>query len=751
MYIYHKINKLAFFRGMSSKKMMILLCNVLLVVATLISVLLYSSHLEKQQQQTKLDSFISAVESMKQISENYLATEEIFAKNWANYIENNNMSMDEALNYIKLANTQSDRFAHIVDMDTFEAYSTNKVNGSNYVNCYKYMKTEDIKVHTIFISNMEHMFSDNYDDVSVLGKYRVNEMQVTVISVGTRVTLRTDDGHKDYLLLRIIPLESMKKIWIFPLQYSSAEVGIITNDGSYVIPSASMKSENFMEFIRAYNYADNYNGINELQEKLGSTSGGTLMYKNSKGEDCYWYYSAFNSDSGLDILGYIPAENMRQSSEHWFIIVMICLWLILMLAINGTYILMINRNLRMTAAAAEKANKAKTEFLSSMSHDIRTPMNAVLGMTEIAKKNISNTSFALECLDKVSLAGNHLLTLINDILDISKVESGKMYLNPARFSIQKLVQHLVNMMRPQMAEKDISFEGQHSSFKYEYLIADELRLNQIFINILNNSVKYTGHGGKIALDVFEEPDEQEKNVTLIYRVTDNGIGMSEEFQKTMYDSFNRAENSRTNKIQGSGLGLAIVKQMVELMNGTIECESTPGSGTVFTVRIVLPIAEDQHEEASAASDSSADNELSASEFCGMKILVAEDNDLNWEIVSAILSEYGVVCSRAENGSICVDMLRSAPYGTYDLVLMDIQMPVMNGKEAAMAIRADERDYLKHIPIAAMTADAFADDIKECLECGMNAHISKPVDIKVLLRFLRSVKNGTINDRQDQKQ
>ena len=733
-------NNSKYLKGFMSKKTVLILLNLLLILTTVCSVVIYSKYVRQQQEETRLNAFVSAVESMKGISENYLLTERVFAKNWASYIEKADLDLDGALEYIRSSNTQQDRFAHIVDMNTLDAYSTYYVGNDNSVSCYKEVSGQNFYFTNIFIANMVHMFDEDYDGLCVLGKYKIKESQMSVISVGTRVTLRTENGHKDYLLLRIIPVESIKKIWIFPMQYHTAEVGIITGDGSYVVPSKSLRAENFIEFLRSYNFADDYRGADELGEYLINSESGVLRYKDSKGVDRYWYYSEFNSDTGLDILGSIPADDLTAGTSNWAIVIIICTAIALIIAVNGTHIMYINRNLRKAADEAEKANHAKTEFLSSMSHDIRTPMNAVLGMTEIAKKNITDTPYALECLDKVSLAGNHLLTLVNDILDISKVESGKMVLNAARFSIKQLAAHLVAIVRPQMDEKNIELSGDYTEFKYEYLVADELRLNQIFINLLTNAAKYTGIGGKVRMDIYEEdiPDD-DGHIILVGRITDNGIGMTEEFQKTMYDSFNRAENSRINKIQGSGLGLAIVKQMIGLMDGTIRCESKIGEGTSFTVRIVLPVSENQSGESNDI-ESGSDGELVPGGFCGMNVLIAEDNDLNWEIISTILDEYGVKSTRAENGRECIDIMHREPAGTFDLILMDIQMPVMNGREATIALRSDDDEYIRNIPIAAMTADAFADDIKNCLDCGMDTHISKPVDVKKVLRFLRSVQN-----------
>ena len=403
-----------------------------------------------------------------------------------------------------------------------------------------------------------------------------------------------------------------------------------------------------------------------------------------------------------------------------------------------------------------------------MSHDIRTPMNAVIGMTDIARKYADDPEKVRECLDKVSLASSHLLTLINDILDISRIESGNMVLNPAMFSVKDLTEKLVNIVLPQIEKKELEFIHDIDDFKYEYLVADELRLNQIFINLLNNAVKYTRPGGKVKLEIHEEIIlEDSSKIRLVCQIVDTGIGMSEEFQKTMYNSFERATDSRINKIQGSGLGLAIAKEMVELMDGTIVCRSELGKGTEFTVMIELPVVYgtvSRKEESVAGENSRKDRESvagstrlkgsvenvaenEADRFKGMKVLVAEDNDLNWEILCELLGEHGVLCDRAENGQECVKMISAAEDDTYDLIFMDVQMPVMNGRDATREIRKSAREYVRNITVVAITADAFAEDMKECMEAGMNGHISKPVDIRKVLNILEKVQRIKENDRR----
>ena len=582
---------------------------------------------------------------------------------------------------------------------------------------------------------------DGATDVSILGKYRVNESKTTVVSVGTRVTLWHEDGagKKDYLLLRVIPIEKMRSIWIFPLEYNDAEVSLITNTGSYVIPSASMKSETFLDYIRGYNFTDNYNQVNELKDQLQNTDRGLLNYKNSRGEDCLWYYSSFGDGLGLDILGYIKASSLEPASSNMLLVFVICGVLVLLMAMDGAYLMSINRRLRETAALAERASDAKTQFLSSMSHDIRTPMNAVLGMTDIARRNVSDPECVTDCLNKVTIAGNHLLTLINDILDISKVESGRMRLNPSSFSLERSIASIEDMIRPQLFEKHIEYSGTYTDIPCKYIIADELRVNQVLINLLTNSIKYTKPGGKVSLTLREERIPGNDNmIRLIFVVEDNGIGMSDEFQKTMYETFSRATNSQINKIQGSGLGLAIVRQMVDLMKGTISCDSKPGVGTRFTVTLEFPVAETPVE-------TSGDSENGNVDISGMSVLVAEDNDLNWEIIATMLEEYGVKCFRSANVQECIDMLTGSKDGTYDVILMDIQMPIMNGREATKVIRQNEREYVRSIPIVAMTADAFAEDVQACLDCGMDGHISKPVNIQRVLQFLNKVKDNKIHN------
>ncbi len=513
---------------------------------------------------------------------------------------------------------------------------------------------------------------------------------------------------------------------------------------------------------------------------------------------------------------------------------------------------------------AEHANMAKSTFMTSMSHDIRTPMNAIIGMTTLAKKRIDDTEYVKNCLNKVTMASNHLLTLINDVLDINKIESGNLSMKPTVFSLADSIMNLVNISRPQINEKNHKFEIRIHNVGQEHVFADELRINQIFINLLSNAVKYTPIGGKVTVDIKAEqiPGESDK-MRLTYTVEDNGVGMSEEFQKKMYEIF-AMEGKQGRNPSGSGVGLAICKRLVDLMEGTIICHSELGKGTRISVTLDLPIADkltdhrmlppmkmllvdddeifletaadtlkdmgidpdcvssgveaieivkqkreeekdypviiidwrmpgmdglettreirkvvgadisiivisaydyadireaalqagangfiskpffrsnvyEQLSEILGLEETEEAEEKQESRIEGLRLLIAEDNDMNWEIAEEFLSIYGVKTDRAENGQECLDILSSSTEGSYEMVLMDIQMPVMNGYEAAKAIRAHERADIRNMPIIAMTADAFSEDVARCIEVGMNAHVAKPLNLEQFVEVIEKIR------------
>ena len=387
---------------------------------------------------------------------------------------------------------------------------------------------------------------------------------------------------------------------------------------------------------------------------------------------------------------------------------------------------------------AENANKAKTDFLSNMSHDIRTPMNAIIGMTSLIRHDAGNKAKVIEYADKIDISSQHLLGIINDVLDMSKIEAGKTVFKYTDFSILDFITELNTIFHSQIDEKNQTLTIIKENIRHEWVNGDQVHLMQIFSNLVSNAVKYTQEGGKIQFLV--EECETKSSVYAKYRflVSDNGMGMSADFKDTIFDAFTRAESSMTNKIQGTGLGLAITKNLVEAMGGTIDVESELSRGSCFEVLIDLRIAEDRFVSSAeqAEKDEPAGNVLK-----GMRFLCAEDNELNAEILMELLKIEGAECTICENGKRVLEAFEQSAPGDYDMILMDVQMPVMNGYEATKAIRRSSHELAKTIPIIAMTANAFSEDIQHSLTAGMNAHISKPVDMKTLEKTIRSIKSG----------
>lgn len=387
---------------------------------------------------------------------------------------------------------------------------------------------------------------------------------------------------------------------------------------------------------------------------------------------------------------------------------------------------------------AENANKAKTDFLSNMSHDIRTPMNAIIGITSLIRHDAGNKAKVIEYADKIDISSQHLLGIINDVLDMSKIEAGKTVFKYSDFSILDLMQELDTIFHTQIYEKQQTLTIIKENIQHEWVNGDQVHLMQIFSNLLSNAVKYTQEGGEIQF--FVEECETKSSVYAKYRflVSDNGMGMSADFKDTIFDAFTRAESSLTNKIQGTGLGMAITKNLVEAMGGSIDVDSELGQGSCFEVLLDLKIAEDRTAALAAQEET---DEQDGNILQGMRFLCAEDNELNAEILTELLKIEGAECIICENGEEILKAFEQSAPGDYDMILMDIQMPVMNGYEATKAIRRSSHELAQTIPIIAMTANAFSEDIQHSLAAGMNAHVSKPVEMKVLEKTIRSIKSG----------
>ena len=841
------------------KKIIVIIVNAIIIAAMLIFVVLYSRIESTDSYRRQVDHFEDTMITMENVTENYLEGEQQICDVWARYINSENMTMEEAAQFIRASHVLENASAHLISLDTLTGISTRPKQG-----------TEDDRA----VSYKQIALLEDVDWINEIGK-SINVTRAYTnpmngeqsLAFCNRIMLyEPESGSSEAaVLLRVIPISELEQKWVFPqTELVNAELSMIDANGDYILKGYSFKNSSFFEFYKSYNPTDPESS-SKLFDRITSSTG-SVPVLNSRGQECVLAFTPLSATSGWTLLGLVPAKDLHVDTENWLLVGVVSAGLLILFLFDLYYMLYLNRRFQAAAREAESANKAKTDFLSTMSHDIRTPMNAIIGLTTIAEKNLGDVESTRESLRKISLASNHLLTLINDILDISKVESGKLKLSPLTFSIVETVENLVNISQPMIKEKNIQFSFHINQMEKEYLYTDQLRLNQIYINILSNAIKYTEPGGQVSVDMQEEKSAIPGCIRLSYRVADTGIGMSPEFMATMYQPFSRQTDSRVNSIQGTGLGLAITKQMVDLLGGTIECQSERGKGTTFTVVLDIPLADRQRDEMmldpidvlivddneillQTAADtlaslgatvetaqsgaealgmiehrhlsgrdygvvivdwkmpemdgieavrrirsevdtkipillisaydwsdiedkareagangfvskplfrstlydkindligkesSSQELEDDYSDLQGLHILVAEDNDINWEIISAMLAMFGISTDRAENGRVCVDMMRTAAEGSYELIFMDVQMPEMNGLDATRAIRRLENNWAASIPIVAMTADAFSENVTECLNAGMNGHIAKPVDIKLVIKEIRRIKEG----------
>ncbi len=422
----------------------------------------------------------------------------------------------------------------------------------------------------------------------------------------------------------------------------------------------------------------------------------------------------------------VSGDMVRNS---WMQLMVIFVALIIMLNI---YRAMMQREsqIEMQKIQAEETSRAKSTFLSNMSHDIRTPMNAIIGYTTLAKKEKNVPPEIAEYLTKIEASGRHLLTLINDVLDLSRIENGKMELEPESMNIVAAFEDMKDLFAAQMMAKSIKFKVECIGVVHKMVICDRKRLDRVLLNLISNSCKYTPEGGRVTV-TLKEGEGSEEEAFYSISVKDNGIGMSPEFAATVFEEYSRDKAAAS--IQGTGLGMAITKSIVDLMGGTIEVKSEEGKGSEFIIGIKLEFSTEP-----VPLETQAGDEVSQPDFSGRRVLLVDDNAVNREIAAMILKEYGFELDMAENGKLALDMVAASVPGYYGAVLMDVQMPVMGGYEATRAIRALNNEELASVPVIAMTANAFTDDIKEAEEAGMNAHVAKPIDVGQLIRTLKEI-------------
>ena len=559
------------------------------------------------------------------------------------------------------------------------------------------------------------------------------------------------DGRKEITHLAIaVDLEKMKDKFSVK-GFGNRCYGYLVNEDGRRLYEYNYE-EDFIEgdnILNAFNNLEVINGgtyENFLKElKQGNSSALEFVYEDETGKRENWFVAnAVITSADGHILLFMPTSVLGASSSmllertlRFFILVSVVFLALVVIIIVVIMISKANKKLmyqkdetnKMLLTAAEEANsanQAKSDFLSHMSHDIRTPINGIMGMTDIALKNINNQDKVLDCLNKISGSSQHLLGLINDVLDMSRIESGKTKVNYERFDIRMCIDNCVSIIGGQLVTRDIELIKEVEEFKHPHLIGDELHLRQVFINILGNSVKFTQDGGKIYFKA-REVEYKDERVLFQFELADTGIGMKEEFLPHLFDPFAQEDDGMRTTYKGTGLGMSITKKFIDLMGGTIEVKSKYNVGTKFVIEIWMDVDQNAKE-----NDPKADMHI---DLTGMKVLLVEDIELNMEIARCILEEEGAVVTPAMNGQEAVDAFSSNPEGTFDMIVMDIMMPVMDGITATKIIRKMERPDAKTIPIVAMTANAYDEDIRKTREAGMNAHLSKPIDVDVVLRTL----------------
>ena len=695
-----------------------------------------------------------------------------------------------------------------------------------------------------------------------------------VVLFGVDAAYPMHNGDRSIGLIAAVPLEYITDFLFLKEEGQLMYYHIIRPDGSFVIQNPNTELRYFFEQLQkqsdsAVNESSAENPVEKFSAALKKHEEYTAILEvNGEERQIYGISLPYSEWYLVSVMPYTILDNAINNlgSQRIFMTLLSCASALIILTVIFLRYFSITRSqmneLEKARQAALEANKAKSEFLANMSHDIRTPMNAIVGMTAIAAAHIDDRKQVENCLRKITLSSKHLLGLINDVLDMSKIESGKLTLTTEQISLKEVVEGIVNIMQPQVKTKKQTFDIHVENILTENVWCDGVRLNQVLLNLLSNATKYTPEGGSIHLSLFEENSPKgERYVRIYIKVKDNGIGMSPDFLKRIYESYSRADGARIHKTEGAGLGMAITKYIVDAMEGTIDIQSEPDKGTEFLLTfdfekaaamnmdMVLPswnmlVVDDDELLCRTAMDAlksigiKAEWTLSGekaielvnehhkrredyqiilldwklpgmngiqvakeirhnlgdevpillisaydwSEFetearqagisgfiskplfkstlfhslrqymgtetaheqileqnidlSGHRILLAEDNELNWEVANELLSDLGVELDWAEDGQICLKKFQKSPEGYYDAVLMDIRMPHMTGYEATKMIRGLKHPDALSIPIIAMSADAFSDDIQHCLECGMNAHIAKPIDIMEVSRLLK---------------
>jgi signal transduction histidine kinase/CheY-like chemotaxis protein len=686
---------------------------------------LFVSYGQKNRQEI-IDQNISGIANLNQSSATIAQasfeyqTQRLLDK--GQYIEKSGFTLDQAKEYIFLSNHDNTNSFELVEQngkgtllqkDDSGAFIDVAYTASTYSSLLSIFKG----AHEDATASYTPEFTDSYSARKSFAFYTY----VTTFDAGT----------PHYSTLMCITLSSVFRASMEQKgNYGEAlSTVLIDGSGNYILGNPEFKGSNFYRYIGTLEEW----GLDErsaLQEEVITNGSGTLDYPNSENEKCVYVYCVLNNATNSYCLSCVPYASFHGTTSTLGYTIATTSILALMLAIDVFWLVYVNRQLKLSAEREAAANASKTEFFSRMSHDMRTPLNAIMGFTAITKESSELPPSLRDNLNKIDSSGQYLLGLINDVLDMSKIESGKIELHEISVDAPAFFQEIADIFCEEAKRRGIELKTEFAFGEARYLSFDPLRMKQVFSNLLSNAVKFSNSktviDWSLTLTKGAEPDAYE----LVSKVADHGCGMSKEFMDHLFNPFMQERNIHSDETTGTGLGLAIVKRLVTLMGGTVAVESELQKGTTFTVTMTRHTAPSPEETAEANVPGTLES------LVGKRILLCEDNELNREIATTLLESKGLLVEKAENGEIGYEKFEQSPQDFYDAILMDIRMPVLNGLEATEKIRSLKRPDAGYVPIIAMTANAYDEDVKASIDAGMNAHLAKPFQPEILFETLR---------------
>jgi signal transduction histidine kinase/CheY-like chemotaxis protein len=698
----------------------IIVTNVAMIGGVIASFLFFRDQYSKKLNAENLANITNINQSSAEIASAYFVNRQQKLNDLGKYAASANLNHDDFLSFIYNSNSDADNSFELIGTDN-KGFLAAKDTGGNFI-ALDYTSADYDKLQAIFSASGSGTGSASYVCTpEFTDPYTISR------SSALYAYMSLDDGtgtKKSYTLMSVNKSASVSQMIGVTGGYAKLATTLMNSNGDYIIGNVSFKSSNLFTYFYKYNKVT-YDEISQVRKDFQTQGSAVFYYLDSHGDESVFVCAPISGTEWY-VVTTVPLSEYRTSSLDLEYTILVASILVLLMFLDLWYLANLNRRLKVSIAKEKEASEAKTEFLSRMSHDIRTPLNVIIGTTYLAKGQ-DNPPETVKYLSYVDQSSKFLLSLVNDILDLNKVESGKMELHLSPYPFAEFKETITSIIGPLCEEKGLEFKVEAGDSQ-PVLMLDKIRINQIFFNILSNSVKFTPRGGHLSLS-FHVTDLGNGKAHLEAVETDDGIGMSKEFQGRMFEAFSQENRADRPQVQGTGLGLAIVKNLVSLMHGQIKVESEVGQGTKFFLSWDTEITDVPAEDLQKGSFANL------AFLKGKKILLVEDNPLNAEIAQKILEKGGLQIDKAVNGLEGLDKFNASPLFAYDAILMDMRMPVMDGLTATEKIRSLSRADSKLVPIIAMTANAYDEDVDNCLKAGMNEHLSKPIDSEILFQTL----------------